>query len=191
MPNNIFKRVERSISSINPLEILADYSESEIKKEYQRLRKTALKRIERIERSDFNLPQYVEYHKHEWKPSSELDINDLATALSSVNRFIDMKGSLITEQRRMRRERREILEDEIIGRKFKNYDEMQLFDDFLDYLSNKYGDQFYYDIEDVIDLFDNYSDFVLDGSMSLDEFAEIYEDSYASTGYELRKIGDN
>lgn len=175
-----FAETKINITSTNPSEIVLQYSPSEINKEYSRLRKVALKRLTRLENSkDFSAPQYAEYHRSEWQTIRELEnVGNVAKALSSLTRFLNMRGSLVTEQIRMRKERREFLESEIFGRKFKSYREMNLFDDFLNYMSNLYNDKFYYDIENVRDLFDDYADKVLDGSMTIEDFAEEYERNY-------------
>ena len=181
----MYAKTKINITSVNPSEITLNYSEKEINAEYSRLRKVALKRLKRLENSkDFSAPKYAEFHRHEWATIAELgNVGNVAKSLTSLTKFLNMKGSLVTEQMRMRKERREYLETEILGtpdnpRRFRNYKEMELFDDFLDYMSNKYDDNFYYDIDNVIDLFNDYSQYVIDGSMSLDEFAEIYEGSY-------------
>ena len=90
-----------------------------------------------------------------------------------------MRGSTIKGARDIRRETRETLE-EVLEYKFKNFREFELFTHFMDYIRAVYKDNFYYQIEEVVDLFTDYSQEVLNGSMSFSDFVDTYQNKYRS-----------
>ncbi|MBO7714450.1 MAG: hypothetical protein J6S85_12815 [Methanobrevibacter sp.] len=173
----------------NPQSLQENYTATQISKEYARLRKIFRKRVERLERSEFSLSSTaLKGHsmKRRMRKGSTLSKESKAARIVEMTEWLERRSSTIKGARDIRRETREALEDSL-GYKFKNYGEFRLFGQFMDYLRAMYGDRFHYLTDDVMDLFSDYSQEVLDNSMSFDEFVNLYENRYKSKPVELKR----
>lgn len=70
------------------------------KKEYQRLRSIALKRLYRFEGTEFTDTQMYKKNKNRFKPSSQLTRRELNSALTDVHRFLSSSTSTISGMRK-------------------------------------------------------------------------------------------
>lgn len=168
--------------------------ERAVKKEYQRLRKITLKRAERLARSDFkhhapalkakSLVRRLKYHQN-------IGIEGMTARLAEMEKFLSMRGSTIKGAREIRREHRERLEyalghydedkGEYVNYKFKNYKEFELFTQFMDYIRALYKDNFQYNVDEVEQVFSDYSEQVLSKSITFSQFVDLYQNKYRTT----------
>ena len=164
--------------------------EAEIKKEYQRLRKITLRRAERLQRSEFAYSKPALTSKSLTrrlkKQSRDIGVRAMSARIQEMNQFLSMRGSTIKGARDVRRETRERLE-EAIEYKFKNFREFELFTQFMDYIRAVYKDNFHYMIDEVVDLFSDYAQEVLNNSMSFNQFVDLYQTKYRSEPKELKR----
>ena len=174
----------------NPQSIMQNLTEKQINREYSRMRKIFLKRMERFERSEFAFTKTAQKGKSMrrkmWRGDSRLSIDSKAARIVEMNEWLNRRSSTIKGARDIRRETREHLE-ETLGYKFKNYKEFRLFGMFMDYLRAVYGDRFHYIMDDVTDLFSDYSQEVLDNSMSFSDFVDLFENKYKSKNEPLKR----
>lgn len=172
----------------NPQE-LKNVSEKALRKEYQRMRKTVLKRVDRLSNSefDYSTPALVgKSLSKKLKPSSKLGVRAISVRLSEMNKFLNMRGSTIKGARDIRRETRENLEN-TLDYKFRNYEEFRYFGYFMDYLRSLYGDKFHYLMDDVADLFADYGRELLNESISFTEFIDLYDTRYKTNPVVLER----
>lgn len=165
--------------------------ERAVRKEYQRLRKITLKRAERLARSDFknhapalkakSLVRRLKYNQN-------IGIEGMTARLAEMEKFLSMRGSTIKGAREIRREHRERLEyalgqydedkGEYVNYKFKNYKEFELFIQFMDYIRALYKDNFQYNVDEVEQVFSDYSEQVLSKSITFSQFVDLYQNKY-------------
>lgn len=173
----------------NPMSLMHNLTPKQIQQEYSRLRKLTLRRMERLERSDFSksTPALVgKSISRKLKPSGQLGERAMANRIAEMTHFLDMKGSTIKGARDIRRETRSILEEQL-GYKFRNFEEFRLFGQFMDYLRGVYKDTLHYLDSDITNLFKEHAKEVLDNSMSFDEFINTYQNQYKTTPTVLKR----
>jgi hypothetical protein len=140
----------------------------EMIKEYNRLRKIANARLERMKNSEYSDSQVLGYNygmyttvgkmlggkKAKDVTESEISSSELPYKLEKLSRFITAKRGTLTGQREIRRQAVETLHDR--GYEFvteKNYNQ---FVEFLNDFKNLLGDRFY-DSDTVIELWEHSS----------------------------------
>lgn len=171
------------------LQKYAKTNKADVVAEYQRLRKITQRRIERLQRSEFEYskPSLIgKSLKKKLKPSRDLGVRAMSARITEMTHFLEMRGSTIKGAREIRRETREHLE-ETLEYKFKNFREFELFTQFMDYIRALYKDNFHYLMDDITDLFSDYSSEVLNKSMSFDEFVTLYQTKYRREPKELKR----
>lgn len=171
------------------LQKYAKTNKADVVAEYQRLRKITQRRIERLQRSEFEYskPSLIgKSLKKKLKPSREIGVRAMSARITEMTHFLEMRGSTIKGAREIRRETREHLED-TLDYKFKNFREFELFTQFMDYIRALYKDNFHYLMDDITDLFSDYSSEVLNKSMSFDEFVTLYQTKYRKEPRELKR----
>ena len=174
--------LEYNVEALRQFAKQSKANEKAIRQEYQRLRKITLRRAERLGKSEFQFSKpalTARSLSKRLKPSSELGIRAMSARIQEMNKFLEMRGSTIKGARDIRRDTRESLE-EVLEYKFKNFREFELFTQFMDYLRAVYKDNFHYQVEEVVDLFSDYSQEVLNGSMSFSDFVDTYQNKYRS-----------
>lgn len=82
-----------------------------MRREYSRLRPTAMKRLQRLKASDFSRSDTYQQYKDMFKKLGEMRDQDLPTALSELNRFLASSLSTITGQRNLMETRIETLRE--------------------------------------------------------------------------------
>lgn len=82
-----------------------------MRREYSRLRPVAIKRLQRLKKSDFARAETYKQYKDMFKKLKEMNNQDLPTALSELNRFLDSSLSTITGQRNLMEQRIETLRE--------------------------------------------------------------------------------
>lgn len=120
------------------LTIVKSATEKEARKEYQRLRKAALKRIARLERSEYKSDYIVKRGKDRFSPSSQIvSLTALSRSLSDVRHFLEGPYSSITGRREL--EARTIKTLRSHGYKFVTEDNIKQFGEFMDAARMKAG----------------------------------------------------
>lgn len=174
--------LEYNVEALRQFAKQSKANEKAIRQEYQRLRKITLRRAERLGKSEFQFSKpalTARSLSKRLKPSSEIGIRAMSARIQEMNKFLEMRGSTIKGARDIRRDTRETLE-EVLEYKFKNFREFELFTQFMDYIRAVYKDNFHYQVEEVVDLFTDYSQEVLNGSMSFSDFVDTYQNKYRS-----------
>ena len=174
--------LEYNVEALRQFAKQSKANEKAIRQEYQRLRKITLRRAERLGKSEFQFSKpalTARSLSKRLKPSSEIGIRAMSARIQEMNKFLEMRGSTIKGARDIRRDTREALE-EVLEYKFKNFREFELFTQFMDYIRAVYKDNFHYQVEEVVDLFNDYSQEVLNGSMSFSDFVDTYQNKYRS-----------
>ena len=184
-----FQRHLKTDYNPQALQKYAKTNKADVVAEYQRLRKITQRRIERLQRSEFEYskPSLIgKSLKKKLKPSRDLGVRAMSARITEMTHFLEMRGSTIKGAREIRRETREHLE-ETLEYKFKNFREFELFTQFMDYIRALYKDNFHYLMDDITDLFSDYSSEVLNKSMSFDEFVTLYQTKYRREPQELKR----
>ena len=165
----------------NP-QALKKVSEKELRAEYARLKKITKRRVERLQRSEFDMStpaliggRLVKNLNKKYK--KQLSRDTIAARIAEMSKFLEYKGSTIKGARDIRRETREKLE-ETLDYKFKNYKQFRYFGYFMDYLRAMYKDNFHYLMDDVVDLFNDFADELESKSLTFEEFVQTYETRY-------------
>lgn len=113
------------------LTIIKSATEKEARREYQRLRKVALKRIERLVQSEYKSDYIVKRGKDRFSPSSQIvSMSALSRSLSDVRRFLESSQSSITGRREI--EARTIKTLRSHGYDFITKDNIKQFGEFMD-----------------------------------------------------------
>ena len=121
-----------SIEHYNPQYLINNYTASEIRKEYSRLRAIAVKRLSRLSKAGFGKSSAYKYNVTNTKKLSELSQRQVPLALSQLARFIDKPLSTVTGQYELRAQK---------IKKLRSYDydvteeNFQNFTDFMELLS--------------------------------------------------------
>lgn len=139
-----------SIKHYNPQYLINNYTASEIRKEYSRLRAIAVKRLSRLSKAGFGKSSAYKYNATNTKKLSELSQRQVPLALSQLARFIDNPLSTATGQYELRAQK-------IRKLRSYNYDvteeNFQNFTDFMELLSEQATD-LQYDSEALVKLWE-------------------------------------
>lgn len=139
-----------SIKHYNPQYLINNYTESEIRKEYSRLRAIAVKRLSRLSKAGFGKSSAYKYNATNTKKLSELSQRQVPLALSQLARFIDKPLSTVTGQYDLRDRKIKKLRSygyDVTEENFQN------FTDFMDLLSEQATD-LQYDSDALVELWE-------------------------------------
>lgn len=120
--------------------ILKATGEAEARKEYQRLRRIAQKRIARFEGTQYEDTEVYKNRaiKHPFKPSSSLkDVRSLQAALSDVRGFLDSERSTISGLKRI--DKKTVSTLQANGYTFVNMGNIKAFGEFMEAARIKAG----------------------------------------------------
>ena len=120
--------------------ILKATGEAEARKEYQRLRRIAQKRLARFEGTQYEDTDIYKNRaiKHPFKPSSELkDVRNLQAALSDIRGFLDSERSTISGMKRL--DRKAVATLQANGYDFVNMSNIREFGNFMEAARIKAG----------------------------------------------------
>lgn len=124
--------------------ILKATGEAEARKEYQRLRRIAQKRLARFVGTPYEDTDVYKNRaiKYPFKPSSELkDVRSLQAALSDVRGFLDSERSTITGLKRI--DKRAVATLHANGYTFVNMDNIKAFGEFMEAARIKAGQRLF------------------------------------------------
>lgn len=139
-----------SIEHYNPQYLINEYTSTEIRKEYSRLRAIAIKRLFRLTKAGFGKSSVYKYNATNTKKLSELTDRQVPLALSQLARFIHNPLSTVTGQKELRTQK---------ITKLRSYDydvteeNFQNFTDFMELLSDQATD-LQYDSEALVKLWE-------------------------------------
>lgn len=139
-----------SIKHYNPQYLINNYTASEIRKEYSRLRAIAVKRLSRLSKAGFGKSSAYKYNATNTKKLSELTQRQVPLALSQLARFIDRPLSTVTGQYELRDRKIKKLQSygyDVTEENFQN------FTDFMDLLSEQATD-LQYDSDALVELWE-------------------------------------
>lgn len=115
---------------------------SEARKEYQRLRKIAMQRLDALENSEFSDSEILAYRrKRPFTPSSALANEELGRALSEVRHFLEQQTSSVAGQRKMKNKAIDKLHSH--GYTFVNSSNFRDFGKFMEAARAKAGGRLY------------------------------------------------
>lgn len=169
-----------AIEHYNPQYIANNYSPSEIRKEYSRIRAIAVKRLTRLAKSGFGETSVYKYNVYNTKKLSELIEKQIPLALSQLARFIDNPLSTITGQKAQRKQKIEKLRSYGYDVTEKNF---QSFVDFMELLSQQAID-LQYDSEAVVELWEATRDKVSPATIAKDL------DAWLENRFSISKLPD-
>lgn len=116
---------------------LRNRSEAELRKEYSRLRSIARKRLERLATSEYNESAAYRLNRFKFKALAEIkNENELINRLSAVVDFLSARGSSVSGQKAMEKERIETLHEH--GYDFVNKGNLREFGEFMQFLKARY-----------------------------------------------------
>jgi len=139
-----------SIKHYNPQYLINNYTASEIRKEYSRLRAIAVKRLSRLTKAGFGKSSAYKYNATNTKKLSELTERQVPLALSQLARFIHNPLSTATGQYELRAQKIKKLQSygyDVTEENFQNFTE------FMELLSEQAAD-LQYDSEAVVELWE-------------------------------------
>lgn len=169
-----------TIEYYNPQYIVNNYSPSEIRKEYSRIRAIAVKRLSRLAKSGFGETSVYKYNVFNTKKLSELTEKQIPLALSQLAWFIDNPLSTVTGQKAQRKQKIEKLRSYGYDVTEKNF---QSFVDFMELLSQQAID-LQYDSEAVVELWEATRDKVSPATIAKDL------DSWLENRFSISKLPD-
>lgn len=139
-----------AIEHYNPQYLINNYTSSEIRKEYSRLRGIAVKRLSRLTKAGFGKSSAYKYNATNTKKLSELTERQVPLALSQLARFIHNPLSTATGQYELRAQKIKKLQSYGYDVTEENF---QIFTEFMELLSEQAVD-LQYDSEAVVELWE-------------------------------------
>lgn len=139
-----------SLEHYNPQYLINNYTRSEVRKEYSRLRAIAVKRLSRLSKAGFGNSSAYKYNATNTKKLSELTERQVPLALSQLARFIHNPLSTVTGQYELRAQKIKKLRSydyDVTEENFNN------FTDFMELLSEQATD-LQYDSEALVKLWE-------------------------------------
>lgn len=117
------------------------YSDEDVRREYQRLRKIAKERLSRLEMSEFAKSQSVLEHKERYPTMRELkgDMRELRFQLYDLRKFLDSGYSTVSGQKAIKKQRIETLQARGWNVTAENYN---AFVTFMEYAKAYFGGSF-------------------------------------------------
>ena len=169
-----------AIEHYNPQYLVNNYTPSEIRKEYSRVRAIAVKRLTRLAKGGFGETSIYKYNVFNTMKLSELTEKQIPLALSQLARFIDNPLSTVTGQKAQRKQKIEKLRSYGYDVTEKNF---QSFADFMELLSQQAID-LQYDSEAVVELWEATRDKVSPTAIAKDL------DSWLENRFSISKLPD-
>lgn len=169
-----------AIDHYNPQYLANNYSPSEIRKEYSRIRAIAVKRLARLAEAGFGETSVYKYNVFNTKKLSELTEKQIPLALSQLARFLDNPLSTVTGQKAQRKQKIEKLQSYGYDVNEKNF---QSFVDFMELLSEQAID-LEYDSDAVVELWEATRDKVSPTTIAKDL------DSWLENRYKISELPD-
>ena len=169
-----------ALDHYNPQYLMNNYSPSEIRKEYSRIRAIAVKRLARLAEGGFGETSVYKYNVFNTKKLSELTEKQIPLALSQLAGFIDNPLSTVTGQKSQRKQKIEKLQSYGYNVNEKNF---QSFVDFMELLSQQAID-LQYDSEAVVELWEATRDKVSPATIAKDL------DSWLENRYKISDLPD-
>lgn len=169
-----------TIEHYNPQYLSNNYSPSEIRKDYSRVRAIAVKRLTRLAKAGFGETSVYKYNVFSTKKLSELTEKQIPLALSQLARFLDNPLSTVTGQKAQRKQKIEKLHSYGYDVNEKNF---QSFVDFMELLSQQAID-LQYDSEAVVELWEATRDKVSPATIAKDL------DSWLENRFSISKLPD-
>lgn len=139
-----------AIEHYNPQYLVNNYTPSEIRKEYSRIRAIAVKRLTRLAKAGFGETSVYKYNVTNTKKLSQLTEKQIPLALSQLARFMDNPLSTVTGQKALRKRKIEKLQSYGYDINENNF---QSFVDFMELVSQQAID-LEYDSEAVVELWE-------------------------------------
>lgn len=134
----------------NPYSLVRKFSEKELRQEYSRLRSIAMKRLDRLSKTEFNQSATFKNNIQGFPTTRSLkDVKGLAYELSAVSKFVASKYSTVRGHKIAKAEMLKTLK-----RNYPNITEENYwnFIEFMNYAREKYGSKLY-DSEQIAELF--------------------------------------
>ncbi len=167
-----------TIDHYNPQYLANNYTPSEIRKEYSRIRAIAVKRLTRLAEAGFGETSVYKYNVFNTKKLSELTEKQIPLALSQLAMFIDNPLSTVTGQKALRKKKIDKLQSYGYDVNEKNF---QSFVDFMELLSEQAID-LEYDSEAVVELWESTRDKVSPAKIAKDL------DSWLENRYKISEL---
>lgn len=167
-----------ALEHYNPQYLANNYTPSEIRKEYSRIRAIAVKRLTRLAKGGFGETSVYKYNVFNTKKLSELTEKQIPLALSQLARFLDNPLSTVTGQKAQRKQKIEKLQSYGYDVNEKNF---QSFVDFMELLSQQAID-LQYDSEAVVELWEATRDKVSPATIAKDL------DSWLENRYKISEL---
>lgn len=169
-----------TIKHYNPQYLTNNYTPSELRKEYSRIRAVAVKRLTRLAKAGLGKTSIYKYNVFNTKKLSELTEKQIPLALSQLARFLDNPLSTVTGQKALRKQKIEKLQSYGYDVNEKNF---QSFIDFMELLSQQAID-LQYDSEAVVELWEATRDKVSPTTIAKDL------DSWLENRYKISELPD-
>lgn len=147
-----------------------------LQREYSRLRKVAMKRVERLEKYKDLLDVPDSYLKT-FEQSSKIAPKDMWKAVQEVQSFLENPKTTIAERKRITRERREYFKDEY-GLNFKNLQEYKTFFKYLEYLKAVNGENFDYAFDEMQEAYKKANQRTRQNARSLRRYMNKHKDEF-------------
>ena len=139
-----------TIEHYNPQYLINNFTSSEVRKEYSRLRAIAVKRLSRLSKAGFGESSAYKYNATNTKKLSEMTERQVPLALSQLARFIHNPLSTVTGQKELRTQKIKKLQSQGYDVTEENF---QNFTDFMELLAEQAAD-LEYDSEAVVELWE-------------------------------------
>lgn len=169
-----------TIKHYNPQYLTNNYTPSELRKEYSRIRAVAVKRLARLAKAGLGKTSVYKYNVFNTKKLSELTEKQIPSALSQLARFLDNPLSTVTGQKALQKQKIEKLQSYGYDVNEKNF---QSFIDFMELLSQQAID-LQYDSEAVVELWEATRDKVSPTTIAKDL------DSWLENRYKISELPD-
>lgn len=167
-----------AIKHYNPQYLMNNYSPSEIRKEYSRIRAIAVKRLTRLAKAGFGETPVYKYNVFNTKKLSELAEKQVPLALSQLACFLENPLSTVTGQKAQRKQKIEKLQSYGYDVNEKNF---QSFVDFMELLTQQ-AIELQYDSEAVVELWEASRDKVSPAAIAKDL------DSWLENRYKISEL---
>lgn len=134
----------------NPYSLVRKFSEKELRHEYTRLRSIAMKRLDRLSKTEFNQSATFKANSQGFPTARSLkDVKGLAYELTAVSKFVASSYSTVKGQKKAKAEMLKSLQKNYPNITDENY---WNFIEFMNYAREKYGGKIY-DSEQIAELF--------------------------------------
>ena len=179
-------------ANFSPLAIKRAYEGNTklMRQEYSRLRPTAMKRLQRLEKSKFAKSEMFNFYKDSFNKLKYMEDKDLPEALTLINRFLDNPLSTIRGQTKLRNQRIETLQSYGYNVNEQNFDKVV---EVMDKLRDMIQSRMYDSNQTLQETVDTVNKILNDPSISLEEksateIAEEVYNNYANSSSDLLSL---